>query len=186
VSRRDFQGDYFLFIESSKGGPARLLTNTACVLSSDISSSPFTIYPAPPAVSSSSTFNQGNVSNHTHGNTTGDSSIVDTNDKAKSGRQRRRTKKKWDKNSLPTTLEDPSVLPLPVQEKSMGTSNISLNISSTSEPKGFSVDSGVQEVPRLIQEAETAIPSPLAVPQVGTHFQHASPTQPISRKGWIP
>ena len=39
----DIFGDYFLFIDSSKGGPARLLTNTTRMLNSDLSSSLFVI-----------------------------------------------------------------------------------------------------------------------------------------------
>lgn len=37
----DILGDYFLFIDSSKGGPTRLLTNTTRMLSSNLSSSLF-------------------------------------------------------------------------------------------------------------------------------------------------
>jgi len=44
----DIFGDYFLFIDSSKDGTARLLTNTTRMLSSDLSSSLFTIYSLPP------------------------------------------------------------------------------------------------------------------------------------------
>ena len=112
---------------------------------------------------------------------------MDTDDKGKSGRQRRRrTKKNRDTVSLPVTLKDPPVLP---QEKSMDTSNISLNnspiISSTSEPTGFSIDKGPQQVPSKTQETESAIQCLPAVPQVGTLFQHPSSIQPISCKGWI-
>ena len=173
--RIEIYGDYFLFIDSSKGGPAKLLTNAACVLSSGISSSLFTIYPAP----SSSTFDQGNVIDRSQGNTTGDFSIMDTEDKGKLERQRRRrTKKNRDTLSLPVTLKDPPVIPLPVQENSMDTSSVSLKnspiISSPSEPKGFSVDKGAQKVLSRTQEAETAIQCPIAIPQVGTLFQYPS------------
>ena len=185
VCRVEIYGDYFLFIDSSKGGPARLLTNATCVLSSGISSSLFTIYPAP-----SSTFDQGNVSDRPQGNTTGDFSRMDTDDKGKLGRQRhrRRTKKNRDTVSLPVTLKDAPVLPLLVQEKSMETSNISLSnspiISSTSDPKGFSVDKGAQQVLGKTQEAETAIECLLAVPQVGTLFSAPFvPFNPFLAKG---
>ena len=100
---------------------------------------------------------------------------MDADDKGKLGRQRRRrTKKNRDTVSLPVTLKDPPVLPLLVQEKSMDSRNISLNnspiISSTSEPKGFSIDEGAQQVPSKTHETESAIQCPLAVPQVGTLF----------------
>ena len=185
----DIYGDYFVFIDSSKGRPARLLTNATCVLSSDISSSLFTIYPVPHAVPSPSTPDQGNVSDCTQGNTTGDAVMVDTNDKSKPGRHRRRTKKNREDISLPTTLKDPPVLPLQVQEKSMDTSNISPDnppiISSMSEPEGFSVDKDAQQAPFKPQVSESTIQC-LAVPQVGTLFQHlASSIQPMSCIGWI-
>jgi hypothetical protein len=186
--RVDIYGDYFLFIDSSKGGPTRLLTNVTCVLSSNISTSLFTIYSVPLAVLSPSTPDQGNVSDHAQGNTIGDSSMVDTDDKGKPGRQRRRTKKNRDKISLPIPLKDPPVLPPPVQEKSMDTSNMSLNnppnTSSMSELKVFGVDKGAQQAPS--KEVDTAIQCLPAVPQVGTLFQHlASSIQPISCIGWI-
>ena len=172
--RIEIYGDYFLFIDSSKGDPARLLTNATCVLSSGISSSLFTIYPAP----SSSTFDPGSVIDRSQGDTTGDFSIMDAEDKGKLGRRRCRTKKTRDTLSLPVALKDPPVLPLPIQENSMDTSSVPLNnssiISSTSEPKGFSIDKGAQEVLSRTQEAETAIRCPFAVPQVGTLFKHPS------------
>ena len=183
--RIEIYGDYFLFIDSSKGDPARLLTNATCALSPGISSSLFTIYPAP-----SSTFDQADVIDRSQDNTTDNSEIMDTDNKGKPGRQRRRrTKRNRDTLSLPVTLEDPPVLPLPVQENSMDTSIVSLNnstiISSTSEPKGFSVDKGAQQVLSRTQEADTAIQCPLAVPQVGTLFQRT--LRPfISCKGCIP
>lgn len=179
--RVEIYDDYFLFIESSRG-PERLLTNTTCVLSSEISSSLFMIYPALPAVPSSSTSDRGNARDCTQGNTIGDSSMVDADDKGKPWRRRCRTRKKRDKISLPTILKDPPVLPLTAQEKSMDTSNISLNNSPVISSKELSVDDGVQQVLHKTQEADTAL---RCLPQVGTLFQHVSLTQPISCKGWI-
>jgi len=62
-------------------------------------------------------------------------------------------------------------------------SNISLDnppsVSSTTGPKGFSVNIDAQQVPHSTREAETVTQCPLAMPQVGTLFQHpASSTQP--------
>jgi hypothetical protein len=164
--RIDIHGDYFLFIDSSKGDPARLLTNTTCVLISDLSFFLFTIHLVP-----SSTPKQGTVHDHIQGSTTGDSSMADTDDKGKPGRQRRRSKKNRDKISSPTPLNDSLTLPSSIQEKPVDTNNITLSnsasVSSTAGPKGFSVTSA-QQAPRNTEKEKTAAQGLLPVPQVGT------------------
>ena len=182
--RLDISGDYFLFIDSSKGGPTRFLTNTTCELSFDMLLSLFTIYPVPPTVPPQ----QSDVSGQTQGNTTSGSSVAVTEAKSKPGRPRHRNKKNRDKISLPIPLEETPVLPSPVQEKIIDTSDVPPNnaqsLSSTSGPKGFSVDIGTQQAPRKGQEVETQ--GLLTVPQVSTLFQHlASSPQPVSGTGRI-